>query len=183
MKKIFRVKNNEDLRYPIYYKPQILLKSLNDMVNAINYYLQQMYLYKNIPIPKIRLWCSGSSGIAVASLIASRINIENIIYIPKNNEKNHRHFTAARVHYGSEYFLDAFVDDFMDEGTTCLRVLDAAKKYLNKIDTIWCFGAVIEVSCIDTYIGREFKKMNDVKLKIEYDWTLPTIVDQPNIIK
>ena len=183
MKKIFKVKNNEDLRYPIYYKPQILLKSLNDMVNAINYYLQQMYLYKNIPIPKIRLWCSGSSGIAVASLIASRINIENIIYIPKNNEKNHGHFTAARVYYGSNIFLDAFVDDFMDEGTTCLRVLDAAKKYLNKIDTIWCFGSVIEVSCIDTYIGREFKKVNDVKLKIEYNWTLPTIVDQPNLIK
>ena len=173
MKKIFRVKNNEDLRYPIYYKPQILLKSLDDMVNAINYYLQKIYSNNNLQIPKIRLWCSGSSGIAVASLIASRINIENIIYIPKNNEKNHGHFTAARVQYGSNIFLDAFVDDFMDEGITCLRVLDAAKKYSNKIDTIWCFGSVIKVSCIDNYIGREFKKMNDVELKIEYNWSIP----------
>ena len=168
MKKIFRVKNNEDLHYPLYYKPQILLKSLNDMVNAINYYLQTIYSNNNLEIPKIRLWCSGSSGIAVASLIASRINIENIIYIPKDKEKNHGHFTAARVYY-SEYFLDAFVDDFMDEGETCLRVLDAANKYSNKIDTIWCFGAVIKVSCIDTYIGREFKKINGVQSKLEYN--------------
>ena len=181
MKKIFRVKNNEDLYYPIYHKPQVLLKSLDDMTNTINYYLQSIYSNNNLPIPKIRLWCSGSSGIAVASLIASRINIENIIYIPKKKENNHGHFIAARIPHGSEYFLDAFVDDFMDEGTTCLRVLDAAKKYLNKIDTIWCFGSVIKVSCIDTYIGREFKKMNNVELKIEYDRTLPK--DEPNYIK
>ena len=182
MKKLFKIKNNEDLHYPLYYKPNILLKSLNDMVNAINYYLQSTYSYNNLQIPPIRLWCSGSSGIAVATLIASRINIENIIYIPKERESNHGHFTAARVH-GSEYFLDAFVDDFMDEGTTCLRVFNAAKKYLNKIDTIWCFGSVIKVSCIDTYIGREFKKVNDVELKIEYNWTLPEIVDHQNPIK
>lgn len=173
MKKIFKVKNNEDLHYPVYYKPQILLKSLDDMVNAINYYLQKIYSNNNLQIPKIRLWCSGSSGIAVASLIASRINIENIIYIPKNNEKNHGHFTAARIQYGSECFLDAFVDDFMDEGVTCLRVLDAAKQYSNKIDTIWCFGVVIKVSCIDTYIGREFKKIDNIKLKIKYNWNIP----------
>ena len=36
MKKIFKVKNNEDLYYPVYYKPKVLLESLNDMVNAIN---------------------------------------------------------------------------------------------------------------------------------------------------
>ena len=70
-------------------------------------------------------------------------------------------------------FLDAFVDDFMDEGITCLRVFNAAKKYLNKIDTIWCFGSVIKVSCIDTYIGREFKKMNNIELNIKYDWIIP----------
>ena len=57
----------------------------------------------------------------------------------------------------------------MDEGETCLRVLDAAKKYANKIDTIWCFGEVIKVSCIDTYIGRDFKKINGVQLKLEYN--------------
>lgn len=160
MRTFYPIPNNEKLYYPLYRNPKELLNTLEYFEEAINKFFEDNYTNNDLDIPLIRLWCSGSSGISLATLISSRIDIYDIVYVPKPNESNHGHGYYSGTINNSTAIFNVFIDDFMDEGTTLLRIYKAAKTFNCILSAIWCFETILEVEQIEHYIGREFRQIS-----------------------
>lgn len=75
---------------------------------------------------EIYLFCRGSSGAIIASLISAYIDVEEIIFIRKPDDVSHQY---SKQIYNPEGF-NVIVDDFTVTGKTIMSILE---NYPNKV--------------------------------------------------
>lgn len=84
--------------------------------------LQQKY-----PEGGFNLYCMGSSGIYVATILDLLLPISDIIYVRKMGENGHNHY-----HWEKNGYVNVFVDDFIETGNTFRQVYRKVVACTNK---------------------------------------------------
>ena len=102
------------------------LPVIAEMANAIK---------KAYPRKKIVLWCRGSSGTIIASVIAAKLGkkVTAIAYVRKENEDRH----GVGVLYSSNdgKAINVIVDDFIETGKTINAIIDRINSFSEYTDT------------------------------------------------
>ena len=116
--KIITYKSEHKINYPVGSYIQHNLPIIEKMANKLH------HLYgKNDA--QINLWCSGSSGAIIASLVAQKFENATILHVKKEQEASHSN---------NEFFISSYitviniiVDDFVQTGSTINRIRMAMK--------------------------------------------------------
>lgn len=117
-----------------------------------------MILYENYgaEIPHLNLFCTGSSGAIISSIIAQKLDEKKLSYsllhIKKDGETSHS--AQVPVYSGYEFTncLNIFVDDFISSGSTISKLhKTVVEKFPQfKLDVI-CVTGYVESNIIDEF--------------------------------
>jgi adenine/guanine phosphoribosyltransferase-like PRPP-binding protein len=134
-----------DISYPVGVELVFNMPIIKKMARAI----KKMY-----PTEKIHLWCRGSSGSIIASIIASNLGRNRRVYINyvhKNYESRHSFITNVGEYKQSVHIV---VDDFIASGETINNIIDFAKKQISQRYD-YPNDYILDCLCITGYIKSD----------------------------
>ena len=110
--------------YPVYQHMKQLCITVNNIIKTV----KKHKLHKQ----EIVLWCRGSSGAAIAALIAAKLPNCSIVHVKKHREEHH--YSDLDI---KQKAYNVFVDDFISSGTTLKEVIKTINDYDLKLNAIW----------------------------------------------
>lgn len=106
-----------NINYPVGHNLDVNIPLIKKMATKI----KEIY-----PTECIDLWCRGSSGTIIASIIASTIEINNIQYVRRENESDSH---SCGISNTESNVINIIVDDFICSGNTIKAIIQKMKQY------------------------------------------------------
>jgi hypoxanthine phosphoribosyltransferase len=121
---IIRKKLEYQMDYPVPSNIKENMDAIMDMAETIELYYPEMVERSNRT--QVNLWCAGSSGSTIASIIATYLLSHDIdtkiTYVHKQREDPH-----CEPMYKAYYTINIIVDDFICSGNTVSRIYNHIK--------------------------------------------------------
>lgn len=128
---IYNLSSSVRMCYPVGLYMDINYPIIKDMGQLINNIFNDK---------RIILWCSGSSGSIISSIIYSNYpnKIRSINYVRKQNETSH----DSKPYFKSNKFFNIIVDDFICTGKTIRNIKEIMKDNNVNIDGLVVSGSI-----------------------------------------